>query len=66
MKELVFGFMAGAVVALAFNMTDTGCKFICKVKKKMAKMCKSAEKELSKMQEEAQQKVSELSEALKE
>ena len=37
MKELVFGFMAGAVAAIAFNMTDTGCKFICKVKKKMAK-----------------------------
>lgn len=64
MKEFIYGMMLGSVAAIAFCMTDSGCAFTCKAKKKIACMCKTAEKELCKMQEEAKEKADELHDAL--
>lgn len=64
MKEFIIGLMFGSVAAFAFSMTDAGCRFACKAKNKIAKVCKCAEKEFGKMQEDAKKTVEELRDAL--
>lgn len=65
MKGFVLGVIAGAAAAVAFNMTDSGCRFLCRAKKKFAKFCRCAEKELNKMQDEAHETAQHLACALK-
>lgn len=64
MKEFICGLMLGSAAAIVFSMTDEGCSFTRKAKRKIACLCKKAENELSKMQDEAKEKANELHDAV--
>ena len=65
MKDIIIGMMLGGAAATALLMTDCGCDFICRAKKKLAGMCKCAGDNLKNIKEDCVQAAEELSHAAK-